>query len=115
MGFPIHDPIALLDGRPSDGLGEMALASAGRAEEERVFALLDEARRGEFIDEHAVHLLVEVKVKGVEGAVGVPEAGELVAAREQPVFAALQFVGDERGDEIERRQPFSLRVTEPGL
>jgi hypothetical protein len=29
-----------------------------------------------------------------------------VPAREEPVFATLQFVGDERRDEIERQQPF---------
>ena len=98
VGFAIDDPIALLDRGAADGLGQMALAGARRAEEERVLALLDEARGGQLVDERAVHLLVEVKIKGLERAVGIAEAGEFVPAREEPVFAALQFVGDERGD-----------------
>jgi hypothetical protein len=31
-----------------------------------------------------------------------------VAAGQEPVFTALQFVCDQRGDEIEWRQPFRL-------
>ena len=41
----VDDAVALLDGGAADGLGEVALAGAGRAEEERVLALADEARR----------------------------------------------------------------------
>ena len=47
-------------------LREVALAGAGRSEEERVLVLADEARGGELEDERAVHLLVEVEVEGVE-------------------------------------------------
>jgi hypothetical protein len=39
----VDDAIALLDGRVSDRLGEMALARAGRAEKERIPTLSDEA------------------------------------------------------------------------
>ena len=35
----VEDAIALLDGGAADGLGQVALAGAGRAEEERVLAL----------------------------------------------------------------------------
>ena len=45
VGLAIEHAIALQDGGAADGLGEVALAGAGRAEEERVLALLDEARR----------------------------------------------------------------------
>ena len=41
----VEDAVALLDRGAADGLGEVALAGAGRAEEERVFALRDEAAR----------------------------------------------------------------------
>ena len=50
VGLAIEDAMALLDGGASDGLREMALAGAGRAEEERVFALGDEAAGGELVD-----------------------------------------------------------------
>jgi hypothetical protein len=41
----------------------MAFASAGRAEEEHVLSLADEARGGELVNERTIHLLVEVKVE----------------------------------------------------
>ena len=88
VGLAVEDAIALLDGGEADGLGEMALAGAGRAEEEHVLALVDEAAVGELEDETAVHLLVEVEVEGVERLVAVAEAGVLDAALEQPVAAA---------------------------
>lgn len=93
----------------------MALAGARRSEKERVLALLNEACSREFVDQHAVHLLVEIKIKGVERAVGISKAGEFVTAGQEAVFTALQFVRDERGDEIEGRQPFRLGVTKPRL
>ena len=46
----VEHAMALLDGGAADGLGEVALAGAGRAEEERVLALLDEAAGGELVD-----------------------------------------------------------------
>ena len=93
----------------------MALAGARRPEEERVFALLDEAGGGELVDQHAIHLLVEIEIEAVERAVGIAEAGELVASGQETVFASLQFVGDERGDEIERREPFGLGMPQSGF
>ena len=68
VGLAVEDAVALLDARAADGLGEMALAGAGRAEEERVLVLGDEAAGGELEDEAAVHLLVEVEVEGVEAS-----------------------------------------------
>ena len=78
----------------------MALARTGRPEQERVFALGDEAGGGELEDERAVDLLVEGDGEAVEGAVGVAEAGLLVSPGEQAVLAPLEFVGDERSDEV---------------
>ena len=92
MRLAIDDAIALLDRGAADRLGEMALAGAGRAEEERVLALLDEAGGGEVVDQRAIHLLVEIEIKAVERAVGIAKARLLVPAREQPVLPALQFV-----------------------
>ena len=66
VGFAIDDPVALLDRGVADRLREMAFAGAGRAEEERVFALADEAGRRQLVDQRAIHLLVEIKIKPVE-------------------------------------------------
>ena len=39
MGLAVEDAVALLDRGEADRLGEVALAGAGRAEEERVLVL----------------------------------------------------------------------------
>ena len=61
----------------------------------------DEACGGELEDERAVDLLVEGEVEAVERAVGVPESGLFVPAGEQAVLAALELVGDERGEQVD--------------
>ena len=115
VGLAVEDAVALQDGGAADRLGEMTLARARRPEEEDVLALLDEAAGRQVVDERAVHLLVEIEIKGVERAIGVAEARLLDAAGDQPVLAAEQFVADERGDEIDGRLFFGLRLAEAGL
>ena len=66
VGLTVDDALALQNGGTANRLCQVALAGAGRAEEEDVLALGDEARRGELVDERAVHFLVEIKIKGVE-------------------------------------------------
>ena len=72
--FAVDDAVALLDGGPADGLGEVALTGSGRTEQEGVLALGDEACGGELVDECAVDVLVEGEIEAVERAVGVTEA-----------------------------------------
>ena len=72
-------------------------------------------RGGELVDERAIHLLVEIKVKGVERAFGIAKARELVAALEQAVLPPAEFVGDERGHEIDGRHLLGLRLAQPGV
>ena len=54
VGLAVDDAVALLDGGAADGLGDVTLARAGRADQQDVFALVDEARGGEFEDEGTV-------------------------------------------------------------
>jgi hypothetical protein len=98
-----------------DGLSQMAFAGTWRTEEERVFALADEAGRGEVVDERPIHLLVEIEIKPVERAIPIAEAGLFVAAFKEPVLPPLQLVTDERGHEVEGRELLRLRVTQPGF
>ena len=100
VGLAVDDAVALVDRGAADGLGEMTLACAGRADQQSVLALGDESSGGELEDEGAVDLLVEGEVEAVEGAVGVAEAGLLVSSGEQAVLAPLELVGDEGGDEV---------------
>ena len=87
----------------------------GGSEEEGVFALRDEARRRQFVDERAVHFLVEIKIEGVERAVGIAEARLGVATLEEPILSTQELVGHERRDEIDRREFLGLRVAQPGF
>ena len=96
-------------------LGKVTLARTGLADEQDVFALGDEACGGELEDECAVGLLVEGEVEAVERAVGVSESGLLVSAGEQPVLAALELVGDESGDEVDRGELFGLGLEQAGF
>ena len=93
----------------------MTLPGTGLADQQDVFALGDEACGGELEDEGAVDLLVESEVETVERAVGVSESGLLVSPGEQPVLAALEFVGDERGEEVDRGHLLGLRLEQTGV
>ena len=78
VGLVVEDLMALVDRGPPEGLREMTLAGAGRAEEEGILVLRDETAGGELVDQSAIHLLVKREVKAVERAIGVPEACLLV-------------------------------------
>jgi hypothetical protein len=64
--FAIADTVTLLDDRAADGLRQVAFPRPWWPEEKRVLALRDEAPGGQLVDQGTVHLLVEIKVKGVE-------------------------------------------------
>jgi hypothetical protein len=84
-------------------------------EEEDVFALLNETAGRQVVDEGAVHLLVEIQVKGIEGAVRVAEARLLDPPRDEPVLPPDEFITDQRGDEIDRRLFLRLGLAEAGF
>jgi hypothetical protein len=87
VGLAVGDGPALQDDGVSDGLGEVALAGAGRAEEERILGRGEEVSGGEVEDQGAVHLLVEVEVEAVERLALVAEASLLDAPSDQPIAA----------------------------
>src|SRR5258708_16100688 len=91
---------------------EVTFAGARRPEQEHVLALQDEAGRRELVDGRTVHLLVEIEIKGIEGAIRVAKARLLDAPGDQPVLPANQLVTDEGGDEIDGRLPFGLRLAQ---
>jgi hypothetical protein len=107
--------MTLLDDGQADRLREMTLAGAGRAQEQAVLVLGDEAAGGELEDEPAVELAIEVEIEGVEGLADVAEAGVLDAALEEPVLAPKELVADEGGEEIDRGHLVRLRLEQPGL
>jgi hypothetical protein len=54
VGFAVEHAVSLLNRGEADRLRQMALAGAGRTEEQRVLSLLDEALRRQLGDEATV-------------------------------------------------------------
>src|SRR5207253_3127451 len=107
--------VALLDRGEADRLRHVALAGAGRAEEEGIGVLGDPAGGGQLEDEGAVHLFVEVEVKGIEPLGGVAEARLLQAPFEEPILPADELVLDEAREEIDGGQLLGLRLEQADL
>jgi hypothetical protein len=111
----VEDAVAVMDEGAGEGLREMTLAGAGRAEEDRVLALAEETAGGELEDEAAIHLLVEVEVEAVERLVGVAELRLFEPASEQPVGAARELVLDEEREEVGGREVIGLGLEKARL
>jgi hypothetical protein len=112
MRLPVEHPMALLNDGKADGLRE---ARARAPEKEGIGMLRDPAGGGEVEDEGAVHLLVEVKVEGVQALADVAKAGLLEAAGEEAILAPDEFILDEPGDEIDGGKLFGLGLEQAGL
>ena len=59
-----------------------------------------------------IHLLVKVEIKTIERSIRVAEARLFMAPVKEPVLAPLQFITDERGDEIERGEALGLSLVQ---
>jgi len=75
----------------ADGLCEMTFTHSGRADQEDVFDLIQEASGGQVVDLPAVDAGVKAEVKAVEGA-PLAEGGGLVSAFDLALLAHVQFV-----------------------
>ena len=101
MRFPVGHAVPLLNHGTPEGLREMTFAGARRAEKEDVGALRHEAAGRELVHEGPVHLLVEIKVKAVQRAIGIAEACLEMSAFEEPILSPYQLVADERRHQID--------------
>ena len=116
VGLAVEHAIALLDGGLADGLGQVTLAGAGRAEKQGVFVPGDEGAGGEIEDQAAIHLLVEGEVEVVEGLLrSRGTAACFVPPLQQAVAAPGEFVGDQAGDQVDGGHRFGLRLAQSGL
>ena len=107
--------MALLDHGEADGLGQVAFAGAGRAEEEGIGVLGDPAGGSQLEDEGPVHLLVEVEIEGVQALADVAEAGLREPALQQAVLAPAELILHEPREEIDGRQLLGLSFEQAGL
>src|SRR5271157_4443578 len=87
----------------SDGLSQVALAGAGGAEKQCVFAARDKAGSSQIEDQAAIHLLVEGEVEVVEGLLGVAELRLFFPPLQQALATPSQFVGNQPDDGWRRR------------
>jgi hypothetical protein len=108
MRLAVEDTVALLDHGEADGLSQVALAGAGRAEEEGIGVLGDPASGGALEDEGAVHFPVEVEIEGVQALADIAKARLLHPALQEPILPAEQFVLHEAGEQIDRHQLLGL-------
>ena len=112
MGLAVDHPIALLDGRLSDGLGKMTLPAAGWTEKQSVFMAGDEGAGGQIEDQTAIHLLVEIEVEVVEGPLWIAKLGLLAPSFQQSVAATREFVRDQAGEEVDGSHGFGLSLVQ---
>ena len=115
MGFSIHHAVALLNGGLPNGLSQMTLAGAARAEKQSVFPLADESAGSQIEDQTAIHFRVEIEVELVESLLRVPELGQFAPPLEQSLAASAQLVADQTRDQIDRRHVRALGLVQSGF
>jgi hypothetical protein len=59
--------------------------------------------------------LLKIEVEGVEGALGIAKAGELVSALEQTILTPVKFVRHEGGHEVDGRQLLGLGLAQASV
>src|ERR1035438_143220 len=115
MCFAVEYPVALLDGRLSNCLGQMALARAAWPEKQRVFPFADEGAGSKIEDQATIHFRVESEVEVVQCSVRVAERGLFAPPFQQTIAASGQFVADQTRDEIDGRHGFGLSLMQSGF
>ena len=77
-------------------------------DEQRIFAPLDEACRGQVEDETAIHLWVKGEIEVVDRPLRIAERGFLPASDQQTITTAREFVMDQCRQQIDRRHRLGL-------
>ena len=75
----------------------------------------DPVRGGQFEDQIAIHPGIELEVEVIQALVCIAELRLLVASLQQPLAAAGQFIGDQRGDQVDGRHVLRLRLQKAGF
>ena len=70
---------------------------------------------GKIEDQATVHLRVEGEVKVIESLVRVAEAGVFAAPFEEAIGAPGEFVGDQRGEQVNGRHGLGLCLPQAGF
>ena len=95
----VEDGFAEFDQGVADGLGEVALAHSGRAEQEKVAGLVDKSSGGEVVDLGAADGGVEGEVEVFEGAL-FAEGGRFGAPGDGALLTDVEFVGEDGAEEF---------------
>src|SRR5262252_2204964 len=94
-------------------LRQMTFARAARPEKQRIFATIDECPGSQIEDQTAIHFRIEAEIEVVQSLVGIAESGELASPFQEPVGAPRQLVRHERGEQVDGRHGFGLRLPQP--
>ena len=86
----------------------MALAGTRWTKKECILATIDKVATGQFEEQTAIHLLVKAEVEVIECLEWVTKARLLAPTFQQAITTKDQLIGDQTGDEINRRHGFSL-------
>lgn len=110
----VVDAVAVADGFAPEGLGKVAFADAGRADEQDVAGFGDEVAGGELMDAVARDAGIEAEVEAVKGA-RFAEVGIFEAPGGGPVFAHGEFVLEEEFEELVVGEPVGGGFQEAGF
>lgn len=75
----------------------------------------DEGTGGQVEDQAAIHLRVEVEVEIVEGFLRIAKLSLFAPAVQQSLAAAVEFVRDQAGDQIDGGHGFGLSLMQARL
>jgi len=114
VGFTIEDAITLLNGGLAIAWARWLLPVPGEAEEQGVFMFGDEVGGGEIEDKTPIHLLIEVEVEVVESFLRTRNSAFFLR-RSKSDPAALQFIGNQTRDQIDRAMRSVLSLMKTGF
>ena len=107
----VEDVLACFDQGVADGLGEVAFANSGRADEEHIAALSNEFSAGQLVNLPTVYLGIEGEVEGFEGA-QLAEGGGFGAPGDTALASYVEFVIEDEFEEFVVRQVMAFGLFE---
>src|SRR5215471_14004796 len=90
----------------------MTFSRSRGTQEKAVFMASYEGRVGEIKHQAPIHFRIKGEVEAIQGLVLVAESGLLFSALEQTISAAIQFIADQAGEEVDGRHGFGLRLAQ---
>ena len=107
----VENVLACFDQGVTDGLGEMAFANSGRADEEQVAALIDELSGGQLVNVPTVYLRIEGEVEIFKGS-QLAEGGGFGAPGNAALPSNVELILKDEFEEFVMRQVMAFGLFE---